>query len=218
MSETQLLLRGLYSSCLEPCLRFVCFLCDPFLYPFPYMISMHNRCARTTPAFPLPVSSSEPAFRRKEIYKPFIHSFIPFLPPCLQNEQEAICAWWLTIRFYEGICWTSLIHTLLALSEVNVLAAFPCKCRTSTKLLISRALSYFCLPWYCLHILLRTVVNRGTRWHSVSVLNREISWHSVGARVPAQQQPPPLPFTLRHALIFTFLNSKSCWDEHIESD
>lgn len=95
---------GHYSSCLELHLKFVSFLCDPCLYPFPYMMSTFNHCACATPAFSPPVSSLEPAFQKKEIHKPFIHSFIPFLPPsCLQTEQEVICAWWLTIRFCEGI-------------------------------------------------------------------------------------------------------------------
>lgn len=42
-------------------------------------------------------------FREKKYTNIFIHSFIPFLPPpCLQNKQEAICAWWLIIRFLRG--------------------------------------------------------------------------------------------------------------------
>lgn len=80
ISEKRSLLTRHYSSCLELHLRFVSFFCDPF----PYVIPMHNCCACAAPAFCLPVSSSEPAFQRREIHKPFILSFIPFLPPpCL---------------------------------------------------------------------------------------------------------------------------------------
>lgn len=102
MSANQSILRGHYSSWLElQCIFFSVPL--PFLYPLPSSIPMRSCCVLTTSAFPPSVCPSEPAFQRREIHKPFIHSFSAFLPlPCLQSEQEAICDWWLTIRFYEG--------------------------------------------------------------------------------------------------------------------
>lgn len=152
MSENQTLLRGHFSSCPELRLGLVSFLSVPlpFFYPFPYVMSMRNCCARTTPAFPLSVSSSEPAFQRKEIHKPFIHSFIQPFPAFSLFAKRAgsyLCLVTHHQIFMRGLCWTSLIHTLSASSEVNVLAAFACKYHTSTELLISRALSCFYRPW-----------------------------------------------------------------------
>lgn len=131
-------------------------------------------------------------FREKKyIYHLFICSFIPFLPlPHFQNEQEAICDSDSPPDFTRGLCWTSLIHTLQALLEVNVLAAFPCKYYTSTKLLIfERALSCFCLPSAVLCVL-NNCQQGGKVTNSVPVSNIEIG-HSVGVQVPAQQQLLP---------------------------
>lgn len=140
---------GHYSSCLELHLKFVSFLCDPCLYPFPYMMSTFNHCACATPAFSPPVSSLEPAFQKKEIHKPFIHSFIHPFPAAFLFANRA--GSYLCLVTHHQILWGDyaehhwFTHFWLCQKSMSW-QAFPCKYHTRTMLLISRALSQFCLP------------------------------------------------------------------------
>lgn len=215
------LLRGHYSSCLELCLRFFFFFS---LWSFPLPFSIHDIHVQLLclyhsclPSACILFGASISEKRNTQTVYSFIHPFPAFslfakrAGSCLCLVTHHQILWgdyaehlWFT---HSWPCWRSVswqhspVNTKQVLScwsrELGVISAFHGSgCASCSEQLQTGD----------------EVTN------SVSVLNRKISWRSRGAQVPAQQQPPPLPFTLKHALIFTFLNSKSCWDEHIKSD
>lgn len=135
------------------------------LLPFLHLCALQSQCFR----------------EQKYTNHLFIHSALSCLFLVCRASRKLFVTGDSPSDFTRGLCWAPLIHTLAALSEVNALAALPCKYRAAALESVKSFLPSMvaCLAW--------SSCRRGPRWQILPLHRLELL---PGSQLPHSLQPP----------------------------